>query len=154
MKPEAVHPSIRFESTDVNAKAVVMTGVAIIVTVIVFSAIIFGYFSFLLGRRERLSPPVLPMNARGVVLPPEPRLQPSPRNDLRELRIAENDALQKYGWIDKSHGRLAIPIDRAMQLIAQRGIPPQTAPDSLKLYEPHAGTRQTGFEGKVEPEPR
>ena len=154
MKPEAVHPSIRFESTDVHAKAVVLTGVGILVTVIVVSAVIYGYFSFLLGRREQSSPPVLPMNLRGEVLPPEPRLQQSPANDLRDLRVQENDALEKYSWIDKSHGRLGIPIERAMQLIAERGIPPQTAPDSLKLYEPRAGTRRTGFEGKVEPEPR
>ncbi len=151
---EPVHPDVLFELTDVNAKAVVWTGVGVLVTAVVVSSMLYFYFSFLQHRSARLSPPPLPMNLHGEVVPPEPRIQASPSKDLHDLRVYEDDVLQKYSWVDKSHGRLGIPIDRAMQLIAQRGIPPQKAPDSLKLFEPHAGTRRTGFEGKVEPEPR
>jgi hypothetical protein len=56
--------------------------------------------------------------------------------------------------VDKQKGIVALPIDRAIQIVAQRGIPPQKAPANLQLSQPQAGTRLTGFEGKVEPEPR
>jgi hypothetical protein len=49
---------------------------------------------------------------------------------------------------------VTIPIERAMDLLVQRGIPPQKAPPPNMFYQPRAGTRLTGLEGKVEPEPR
>jgi hypothetical protein len=70
------------------------------------------------------------------------------------MRAREDWTLNHYSWIDKPGGIVAIPIDRAIQIVAQRGIPPQKAPANLKLSQPQAGTRLTGFEGKTEPEPR
>jgi hypothetical protein len=41
---------------------------------------------------------------------------------LQQLREAESAKLNSYGWIDKSTGVVRIPIDRAMDLLAQRGL--------------------------------
>ena len=61
---------------------------------------------------------------------PEPRLQSSPRNDLRTYREEAMRRLTGYGWIDKDKGIVHIPIDEAMHRIAERGIPdwPKAAP--------------------------
>ena len=40
--------------------------------------------------------------------------------DLRELREAESNLLDHYGWVDKSAGVVRIPIDRAIDLLAAR----------------------------------
>lgn len=56
-----------------------------------------------------------------AVQPPPPRLQVAPRADLAALRHAEDARLTGYG-IDAS-GAVHIPIGRAMQLIAARGLP-------------------------------
>ena len=56
--------------------------------------------------------------------PPEPRLQPAPFDDLIHLRAAEEQALSSYGWVDRSKGVVRIPIERAIDLIVERGIPP------------------------------
>ena len=56
-------------------------------------------------------------------LPSAPRLQTSPTSDLQQLLEAENAKLNSYGWIDKSAGVVRIPINRAMDLLAQRGLP-------------------------------
>jgi hypothetical protein len=87
-------------------------------------------------------------------MPPEPRLQQSPSRDLKAMRAREDWQLNHYSWVDPAKGLVSIPIERAIEIVAQRGIPPQTAPANLKLSQPAAGTRLTGFEGKVEPEPR
>jgi len=152
--PEPIHPDVFFEPSDGDARHIVLTGAGILITAAVLVTLIYFYFHFLAHRSARLSPPVLPMNLHGDVVPPEPRLQASPARDLRDLRVYEDAVLQKYAWIDKSRGRVGIPVDRAMELLAQRGIPPQKAPASLDLFEPRVGTRRTGFEGKVEPEPQ
>ena len=56
-------------------------------------------------------------------LPPEPRLQTDPRQDLRDLRRADAAALNGYHWVDKNAGVVRIPIDAAMKLIIERGLP-------------------------------
>jgi hypothetical protein len=56
-------------------------------------------------------------------LPPTPRLQITPSTDLKGTREQEHDLLSTYGWVDKDKGVARIPIDRAMDLLAQRGLP-------------------------------
>jgi hypothetical protein len=65
-----------------------------------------------------------PQSVRGdLPLPPAPRLQVDPRRDLDRLHADENKFLTTYGWADSGHTAVRIPIDRAMELTAQRGIP-------------------------------
>jgi hypothetical protein len=54
---------------------------------------------------------------------PKPRLQIKGAVDLAKLRDAEEADLRSYGWIDRNSGTVHIPIDRAMQLLLQRGLP-------------------------------
>jgi hypothetical protein len=55
---------------------------------------------------------------------PTPRLQNDDGNqDLVDLHRREDLLLDHYSWVDQSQGTVRIPIDRAMELIAQRGLP-------------------------------
>ena len=54
---------------------------------------------------------------------PQPRLIVKPGATLADLRAAENAELNSYGWVDRNAGIAHIPIDRAMQLLLQRGLP-------------------------------
>lgn len=51
---------------------------------------------------------------------PEPRLQVAPAADLQKLRALEDTKLRQYAWIDRQAGIAAIPIERAMELVAAR----------------------------------
>ncbi|HEY4272989.1 MAG TPA: hypothetical protein VGM65_13385 [Candidatus Udaeobacter sp.] len=54
---------------------------------------------------------------------PQPRLIVKPGATFADLRAAEDAELNSYGWVDRSAGIARIPIDRAMQLILERGLP-------------------------------
>jgi hypothetical protein len=55
---------------------------------------------------------------------PTPRLQTDDGNqDVADLHAREDLLLSNYTWIDESKGTVRIPIERAMELIAQRGLP-------------------------------
>ena len=56
-------------------------------------------------------------------MPPLPNLQTQPFKDVYQLRAAENEKLASYGWVDKEGGVTHIPIDRAMEVMLQRGFP-------------------------------
>lgn len=149
-----VHPDVRFESTDVSPRGLVISGLILLAAIWIIVLLLHFAFSFFAQYRAEAVASAPLLAAQQNRQPPLPQLQVSPRVDLQQLRAFEDAKLNGYGWIDKQKGVVSIPIDRAMQLLAVRGIPPQKAPADLKLAPPTAGTRMTGFEGKVEPEPR
>ena len=73
---------------------------------------------------------------------PEPRLQSNPRQEMQRFLAAEQAELKTYGWIDKAHGIVRIPIDVAMDKVARSGIPGW--PGSVAAASPTmtAGTTQ------------
>ncbi len=72
-------------------------------------------------------------------------------SDLQDVSAYEYGELNGYHWVNRAAGIVSIPIDQAIGTIAARGIPPQPAPPGMTYFTPEAGTRETGFEGKVEP---
>jgi hypothetical protein len=68
--------------------------------------------------------PASPVAARaGDRLPPLPRLQTTPYVDLKAFRDSEAAVLETYGWEDREKGVVRIPVSRAIELIAERGLP-------------------------------
>ena len=91
----------------------------IIMVGLVFSVIVYD----IMVRASRGAPPPPQFQMPQNELPPAPRLEEHPWLDLKDLRDAETRQLESYGWVDKEHGVVRIPIERAMDLIAQRGLP-------------------------------
>ena len=55
---------------------------------------------------------------------PTPRVQTDDGNqDVADLHQREDLLLDNYTWVDQSQGKVRIPIERAMQIIAQKGLP-------------------------------
>jgi hypothetical protein len=55
-------------------------------------------------------------------------LQDNPTHDLVEFRKRQRQGLEEYRWIDKKEGIVELPIERAMELIAARGLPTAKQP--------------------------
>lgn len=56
-----------------------------------------------------------------------PRLQVDPADELHRLRAQEDARLGSYGWVDRREGVVHIPIARALELMAERGLPTREA---------------------------
>jgi len=124
MEDNAHHAAVQHEESDVNIQAILMFGVGLIVVSIVVSIAVWGLFRYFEAREARQQPAVYPLAAKQEQrLPPEPRLQINPRQDLADLRAAEDQTLKTYGWVDRNAGTVRIPIDEAMKLTLQRGLP-------------------------------
>ena len=55
---------------------------------------------------------------------PTPRVQLDDGNqDIADLHAREDILLDNYTWIDRSKGTVRIPIGRAMEIVAQKGLP-------------------------------
>jgi len=54
---------------------------------------------------------------------PNPKLEEDERGQLNGIRLREEQTLYSYGWVDEKAGTVHIPIERAMDLLVQRGLP-------------------------------
>jgi hypothetical protein len=118
------HESVHHETSDMDIRAVLGFGFGLLVVGIlihVFVWLLFLYFARQATAQTGLQYPL--GQAQENRLPPEPRLQTNPRQDLRDLRAGEDKVLNGYGWVDKDTGTVRIPIDQAMKLAVQRGLP-------------------------------
>jgi hypothetical protein len=127
------HLDVHREESDVNIRAIFGFGAGLMALAAVVGIVVwllFGYFT----RREDLASgqPTYPLAAsQEERLPPEPRLQTNPRQDLQDLRAAEDDLLTRYRWVDRNAGVVRIPIDQAMRLTLQRGLPARQLPQEV-----------------------
>jgi hypothetical protein len=114
------------EAQDLSIRAIVIFAAALAAFGAVSHVLLVALFDrYRVGEERRDTPP--PPLRESRVTPPPPRLQENPGVDLREFRRREDEILRTYGWVDRNHGVLRIPIDRAMKLIAERGLPSRSA---------------------------
>jgi hypothetical protein len=65
---------------------------------------------------------------------PTPKLQTDDGSqDVADLHAREDLLLENYSWVDQSQGKVRIPIERAMELIAERGLPVAKPVDQVPL---------------------
>jgi hypothetical protein len=95
--------------------------IAILIAVSIFTVI--GLLNVFESRTLEAQAPAPALLDTEQLPPSGPRLQANPVRDLQELRVADEATLSTYGWVDKEAGRVRIPIDRAMELILERGLP-------------------------------
>jgi hypothetical protein len=117
------NPEIRFETRDVRATAILKFAVYLfIATIAVLFLMQRLYVAFARFEASRQPPPPVMQTAEGRK-PPLPRLQETPPLDLVALQRSEEAVLSSYGWVDPASGIVRIPIDEAMRLVAERGLP-------------------------------
>jgi hypothetical protein len=126
---EPHHDDVAHEGSDVNVRAIAQFGVGLLVLGAAIYLVVWLFFGFLSERSARASGQLPYPLAAGQQdrVPPEPRLQTNPRADLRELRESEDKRLDSYGWVDRNAGIVHIPIDDAIKLTLQRGLPSRPA---------------------------
>jgi hypothetical protein len=83
---------------------------------------------------------------------PAPQLETDERTQLNSIITAQEEKLNTYDYIDQKAGTVRIPIDRAMDLIAQRGLPVRSeiasASTKIPTGMPAAAKAETKQKGK------
>lgn len=118
------HPdaALGHETADINVWAVGKFAIALVIVTSVSVVLLFGLMKYF---ESQYKPEVATMVDPPRVFP-EPRLQRTPVLDLKAFRAQEDKVLDSYAWIDQPRGIVRIPIDRAIDVLAARGIAPVT----------------------------
>jgi hypothetical protein len=127
-RPENSHAPGRIDR-EIDVRSIAIFLVAVAAATVVAAFLMWILFRGLLAREVARDPKPLAIVERTQPPPlPGPRLQVTPEKDLAALHAEEQTALSGYGWVDRAAGRVQIPVERAMALIAERGLPPVAAP--------------------------
>jgi hypothetical protein len=114
-----------YEKSDASIPAMLKSGVVLaLVLIVAFVGMkwTLDYFQ----KSQPLGPP-----ASEVKTPPVPEqgpmLQVQPHQELVDYCNGQEQQLNTYGWIDKTSGVVRIPVNRAMELTLERGLPIRAA---------------------------
>jgi hypothetical protein len=142
-------PEEGYEKRDVENAAVFRPALGFFLLVVLTVVLMRWLFGYLAAREASTDRPLSPI-ARNAPreLPPEPRLQLSPPTDLAAMREEENEALHSYGWVDRESRVVRIPIERAMELVAKRGLPTRGSPPAASEGSPPARAAKPAGAGK------
>ena len=127
-----------YERSDIGVAGVLYFLVGLAVAGVLVHFVVTGLYSYLEKRSEAgqvaVSPLVTnaPADTRHILRDypqsafPTPKLEEDERGQLNDIRLKEEQTLSTYDYIDEKAGTVRIPIDRAMDLIAERGLPVRT----------------------------
>jgi hypothetical protein len=122
-----------YEQEDLNSRGPLYFMAGLTLLCVVIYLVVFGMYrlldSYASTHQPPLSPMVAPESDTRIVTRedpqtfPQPRLEENERTQLRSFIEDQDRELTTYDWVDKAKGIVRIPIDRAMELIVQRGLP-------------------------------
>ena len=156
-EPEEIDASAGYEQTDVGPTGIVVFLTSLGIFVAVTGVLCYGIGMLINAHMAKVDGPVTKWNQGKTVdvrglgnLANNPEMQnkyaqiaqqlPTPRlqlddgnQEIADLHAKEDLLLENYSWADKSQGKVRIPIERAMELIAQRGLPVAAATPEASL---------------------
>ena len=112
-------PHAGHETTDINVWAVGKFAIGLVIVCAVSLGLLFGLLKFFQSREETS----VANTVEPVKLFPEPQLQKTEILDLKALHAEEDKLLNGYAWVDPKQGIVRIPVDRAIEVLAKRGLP-------------------------------
>jgi hypothetical protein len=124
---------VEFEREDLGARTVFEFLIGVAVMVALAALAVWGIYrhmdAYQRAHQAVQNPLVQTASDTRLVTPsdiekfPQPRLEKNERLEITDFRLREERTLNSYGWVDEKAGVAHIPIERAMQLIAGRGLP-------------------------------
>jgi hypothetical protein len=158
-KPDEIDASKGYEASDVRVSGVVVFLVALSIFALVTGLLAYGVGKVLDARMAKQDGPpnrwAQPVDVRPLGnMPSNPEMQsklsemtqnfPTPRvqtddgnQDVADLHAREDLLLENYSWLgqsqDEAQGKVRIPIERAMELIALGGLPVAKAVEQSPL---------------------
>ena len=132
-----------YETHDANAGGVFKFLVALGSVLVVTGLVCWGLFRYFSAHDVNQSASDSPF-ADTRQLPLGPQLQVTPREDWLKYREQQEQSLETYGWENRGSGIVRVPIERAMELLVQKGLPVQNS-GGLQVQPapadtPHAAT--------------
>lgn len=145
-------PGVAYERKDLNLRGVVKFGFWLLVAAVVIHLALWWLLKYFAAQESEAGMRT-PIGRPRETLPPTPvRREATLPQELKQMRESAQARLRSYGWIDREAGIVHIPIDRAMELLAKRGLPssPRQGDPQHRHGAERSGTRGKGGSKRAE----
>ena len=117
-----------YEARDLSPRVIGIAGILVAATIGLGILVAYWFFWYSADEAARTGPRLSALYRQEA--PRGPRLQVNAPKDLREFLSEEQALLHGYGWVNRQTQTVHIPIDRAMQILAERdrATPPAKPP--------------------------
>ncbi|MCL4808989.1 MAG: hypothetical protein KJ062_14570 [Thermoanaerobaculia bacterium] len=130
------HEPAEFDS-EIHVRAIffAIAGLALVIALSFLGVIAFS--KVLKARAVERDPAPLPVAEANQPRPrPRAALQADPTADMVKFAKEEDAALATWAWVDRENGVVQIPVDRALEIVAERGLPvPPPMPEVVAVPE-------------------
>ena len=113
------------ELSDVQPIKIVLFGAVLAAMIAVVALVVLALFGFFNTSITKTRPAPSPLSYSREPTS-EPRLSLTPGDELSAMRAEENKILSSYDWLDRDRGVVRIPIERAIEIVGDRGLPVRT----------------------------
>lgn len=111
------------ELADVSASSLIKQAVYLVIVCVAVWFAMAGLFKLMMSRLSDRDPQVSSLARPAGEVPPGPRLLTDEPKNLQDFRTREAQSLEHYGVLDQATGAVHMPIERAKELLLQRGLP-------------------------------
>ena len=122
-EPRPSNPDVQYEKTDAHTRPLYQFLFWISVITLLTALLSWGILKALESWRERASTPAVMALPQEGQQPPAPRLLTRETLDLAAFQKEEDEILSSYGVVDRDKGIFRIPIEDAIRLTLERGLP-------------------------------
>jgi hypothetical protein len=150
-KPQTNSPaSPGYETRDANARGVFNFLVFLGIMLVVSGLVCWGLLRYFSSREA--GPAGSPFEDTRE-LPLGPQLQVNPREDWLKFHEQQEQALETYEWENRGSGIVRVPIERAMDLLLQKGLPVQdsSGPEAVAAGASSASPKRTAQQAEKKP---
>lgn len=131
-----------YETTDVRVRTLLGFGLAIVLQILAAFGGLWLLWQSYQGTARNDGAGTTRLSRIDQV-PPLPRLQSSPTADYNAFLADQIRSLSGYEWVDREHGIVQIPIEHAITLAVERGLPqPKPVPSPTENSTPKATEQQ------------
>lgn len=140
-----------YEERDLSVRGILLFGIVFVLALGLVLVLATGVQWLFVGHAPPVqSPPQGLANAPSAPTFPAPALEAVPGAAYEQFLAQEQKLLNSYGWVDQKAGIVHIPIDRAMDLLLQKGLP--TRPTTGTQFQDQGQTSPSGASSGRQPE--
>jgi hypothetical protein len=107
------------ERSEVSVRFIVVSLTALLIGTSLVALLVVGIFQFFSHTYQTQES----AKQNQPQIPPEPRIEVEPWQQLLTVRAREDHVLSSYAWVNQKEGTVRIPIKQAMDELAQKGLP-------------------------------
>lgn len=125
---------------EIGVRGIVQSAIWLLVVTVASFLVAWAFYREQSRAETAVDPRPSPLaEAQKPVVPPGPRLQATPEKELAAFRLEEEQALETWAWVDAPSDLAQVPVERAIEAVAETGKLPDFNPPAP---EPVTGGEQ------------